>query len=294
MEILTRCTLCNSMDIISISLTKNICKCKNCGFFFDNPRPAPDEIRMYYSKNEKYAEWLMELNKREYMWKRRLRLIKSYKKKGSLLDVGAGIGQFLKLARNEYDVFGTEISESAITIANNKFGINLIKGEIENISLDRKFDIITLIHVLEHVSSPSSTLNKCKKMLKSDGIIVIAVPNDVFLYRSLFLRMMSLTKYGQKILYSLHLRREISENWQKIVLDGSMNEIHLSHFSPSILEKFIKDNNLEILESTLDPYRPISNLVKLFDLRYKLSKLFLRIFNRNIYDTIFIIVRLKK
>ena len=42
----------------------------------------------------------------------------------------------------------------------------------------KKFDIITMLNVLEHLADPVLALRQIKKLINKDGILVIDVPND--------------------------------------------------------------------------------------------------------------------
>jgi SAM-dependent methyltransferase len=271
LENLKRCNLCGSDNIASIDRNNNICQCRNCGYVFDNPRPTLDEIISYYSQSDKYDSWFAEEKERDLLWKRRLRMIKRHKKSGTLLDVGTGTGQFLFLAKNDFKVKGTEISESAIKIAKQKYNVDVIRGEIESIKLDSKFDVITLFHVLEHVPNPSSTIKRCRELLNNEGVLIIAVPNDVF----------GILPIVRRFVKHLLL--------PKIALDGSRNEVHLSHFTPSVLEEFLERNGFIIIESTLDPYYVAKGFKRFFhDLLYFFCLLVMKISRTNIYRTIWI------
>lgn len=70
----------------------------------------------------------------------------SYKKTGTLLDVGTGIGLFLSMARTEYTaVYGTEVSSMAIGVAKEKFGLDLFHGTVDDLLAEgRTFDNVTL------------------------------------------------------------------------------------------------------------------------------------------------------
>ncbi len=71
---------------------------------------------------------------------------------GRLLDVGAGLGTFLAQARQDgWAVEGTEVSETAVSYALERYGIVLHRGQVEQMDLGSgSYDIITLWHVLEH------------------------------------------------------------------------------------------------------------------------------------------------
>lgn len=58
------------------------------------------------------------------------------------------------------------------------FGLQVITGELENVKFpDGYFDVITLIHVLEHLRDPVGTLREVCRILKKGGIVIMAVPN---------------------------------------------------------------------------------------------------------------------
>src|SRR5262245_36830612 len=130
-ELLHQCSLCDSPQLDVLDADCNIAQCRSCGFVFDNPRPTLRALIDFYSKPGKYDSWLVELEARERLWRRRLRKIRSTKKPGTLLDVGTGIGQFLSLARNDYSaVYGTEVSSTAVEIAREKYDLDLFHGTI--------------------------------------------------------------------------------------------------------------------------------------------------------------------
>lgn len=271
LENLKRCNLCGSDNIAFIDRNNNICQCKNCGYVFNNPRPTLDEIISYYSRSDKYDSWFVEEKERDLLWKRRLRMIKRYKRSGTLLDVGTGIGQFLFFAKNDFEVKGTEISESAIRIAKEKYNINVTRGEIESIKWNSKFDVITLFHVLEHVPNPSSTIKKCRELLNNEGVLIIVVPNDII----------GILPIVRRFVKHLLLPR--------LTLDGSQNEIHLSHFTPSVLQGFLERNGFIIIEITLDPYYAAKGFKRFFhELLYFFCLLVMKAFRTNIYRTIWI------
>ena len=95
LETLSACPLCGGENIRTVDTASNICECDPCGYVFDNPRPTVEELIAFYSQPTKYDSWLAEEKARDLLWERRLKLLLRVMKPGSLLDVGAGIGQFL-------------------------------------------------------------------------------------------------------------------------------------------------------------------------------------------------------
>jgi len=284
-EYLDSCNLCNSKQIETVDAKCNICKCKTCGYIFDNPRPTFKSIVDFYSNQTKYDSWLSEEQVRDSLWKRRLKIMEKTKKKGTLLDIGTGVGQFLYHAKNYYNkVYGTEISESAIAIAKNKYNIGIIQGEIENIQFsETTFDNITLFHVLEHVPKPKAVIEKCWSLLCPDGVLVIAVPNDTINNKTEFFIDLFRDNKSNKI-------RKLS--LPKITLDGKLAEIHLSHFAPDVLKKLLERSGFIVIANSLDPYYAMKGYSLFrYHLYYLCCLLLMFVFKKNYYGTIYMVAK---
>lgn len=282
-ETLSHCNLCQSNNLKIIDHDHNICICVSCGFIFDNPRPTIEELISFYSKPSKYDSWIAEENSRDKLWKRRLKKLEKTKKDGTLLDVGTGTGQFLYHAKKNYtEVSGTEVSDSAINIAKEKYGLDIIRGEIEQVVVDKSFDNITLFHVLEHVPNPRTVIEKCWTMLSFNGILIISVPNDVLSLKTRIKAILS--KFRKKNQNSV--RRC---GLPLIRLDGSLNEIHLSHFTPEVLCQLLKKTGFKVIDNSLDPYYAAQGIKLIFfNLYYAFHSLLFSITGKNRYDTIWI------
>ena len=117
------------------------------------------------------------------------------KKPSSLLDVGCGKGDIL-LCINKYvkKCVGIDVSVDAIKLIHqhlvNKNNLRIIISNVENgIPLkDKSFDMILLIHVLEHLNKPKKILKKLKKLLNLNGTLLIIVPNCGKTYKKFFLK----------------------------------------------------------------------------------------------------------
>ncbi|HPW37502.1 MAG TPA: class I SAM-dependent methyltransferase [Syntrophorhabdus sp.] len=286
MEYISECNLCNCKDLEFFDPISNICRCSSCGYVFDNPRPDKKDLIAYYSKTTKYDSWLRKEKARDSLWKRRLQKMKKIRDGGSLLDIGAGIGQFLFHARTQYDVvMGTEVSISAISIAKERYGIDLIAGEVETLEIGRQFDCITIFHVLEHVYNPRAVIEKCRFLLNDHGCMVIAVPNEL-------LSLESRVKFLLKKLGFKRFRNVSPLGLSKITLDGSLTEIHVSHFTPDVLKNMLEGSGFIVVENTLDPYFAASGLSLVFHyLYYYLHVLLFYATGRNWYDTIWMVAR---
>lgn len=103
------------------------------------------------------------------------KILNSNKPVKSLLDYGCGNGDFLKyISQKGINVTGVEKSNIAKKVCRSK-GLKVF-STIKELS-DKKYDVITLWHVLEHVPSPTHTISSLAKILSDKGIIIIALPN---------------------------------------------------------------------------------------------------------------------
>lgn len=150
-----------------------------------DPVPALDKLSDYYD-SEQYISHVDSRNGfmpsvyrwvRRYMLKRKLNLlVRLNRDKGSLLDIGAGTGAFLEAAdRRGWEALGVEPSVIARQTAQEK-GLSVV-GAIEDVNASKKFNVITLWHVLEHLPDLAGTIIKLKSMLSPEGYLIIAVPN---------------------------------------------------------------------------------------------------------------------
>lgn len=149
-----------------------------------DPQPSLETLPKYYDSDDYIShtdgkrslfERIYHLIK-SYSLKKKVALINSFHpQKGSLLDIGAGTGDFLATAKaNGWQITGLEPSEKAKNIAISK-GVSF-ENDIKSIE-NQSFDVITMWHVLEHVPDIEQQIKELKRLLKPNGTIIIAVPN---------------------------------------------------------------------------------------------------------------------
>jgi ubiquinone/menaquinone biosynthesis C-methylase UbiE len=284
-ETLSHCLLCDSARIQAADAEYNLYRCEACGYIFDNPRPTFAAIINFYSTPKKYDSWLVSEDSREELWKRRLKKLLERAERGNLLDVGTGTGQFLNLARPHFNrVSGTEISETALKIAKEKYGLDLSRGQIEDTNLPKNsFDTITLFHVLEHVPDPKKTIARCKELLKVGGVLLVCVPNDVLAWTS-----------KMKILGKKLGLRPFQKFSPKLGIPRvfTSKEIHLSHFTSPVLRFLLEQAGLEVIEESLDPYYAAMGIRKFLHSAYwAFHRLVFGLTHVNRYDTIWMMAR---
>jgi 2-polyprenyl-3-methyl-5-hydroxy-6-metoxy-1,4-benzoquinol methylase len=178
------CPTCRSEQILKIwprcRFNKNteIRWCKKCGFGWQHPLPTPNDIRNYYQKYSAYN--IHGENEKEKGFQKRIKQInKMMPKRGNLIDVGSGLGYFLKVAiENGWKATGIEPHASAAEYCKDNLSIDVYTGFVDNIKLrPESFDVVTLWDVLEHVHDPLIFLAKCVEFLRPGGLLIFAVPN---------------------------------------------------------------------------------------------------------------------
>lgn len=160
-------------------------KCKDCRFVFSNPYVPEEDITAFYSQLED-REYSTEAEGRSKnfstIFKRLSRLRDGQGKRDTqpagLLDIGAAGGIFLDMARrNGYHIEGIEPSEFLVNEADERYGIKLFKGTVEEYQTDKKFSVITLLDIVEHLVNPDDFMNKVDRLIQENGILVVVTPD---------------------------------------------------------------------------------------------------------------------
>lgn len=213
------------------------------------PRPSKNELPEFY-KSEKYISHTDSKNSlfdkvyqnvKSFMLQKKLKWIENEKEgRGKLLDIGAGTGDFLAEAKKKgYQVFGVEPNSGAKELALKK-GISLQENTFS--FPDEEFDVITLWHVLEHVPDLENQINELFRILKKDGLLVIAVPN-----------------------FKSHDAKVYEEHWAAFDVPR-----HLYHFSRTSIQKIFSEFQFQVVEEKGLPFD--SFYVSLLSEKYKTGK----------------------
>lgn len=194
MEQAAVCPICQGSQFINFLICKDhtvsnetfqLRKCTSCGFVLTSPRPADAELPGYYqsdayishsNKSTNLVDQVYKLARRFTLkWKHDLIVRNSTTTPSSVLDYGCGTGAFLRECQNKgMEIAGVEPSETAREIARKETG-RPIAHDLS--AINQEFDVITLWHVLEHVTNLNQTLAQLKTHLHTNGTMFIAVPN---------------------------------------------------------------------------------------------------------------------
>ncbi|WP_400192771.1 class I SAM-dependent methyltransferase [Hymenobacter sp. B81] len=228
-----------------------IVQCAGCGLLLTNPRPDAEHIGRYYESedyvshsdtNKGLTNRLYQLA-RVYTLRRKVSLVnKQAPRRGRLLDYGCGTGHFLAACQQAgWQVAGVEPSPVARAQAQQRTGQPISAADLSELAPE-SFDAITLWHVLEHVHELNATLKQLVRLLKPDGVLIIAVPNadspDAQYYR---------------------------EQWAAYDVPR-----HLYHFTPATLGKLLRKHHVPVRQTLplmLDAY-----YVSLLSERYRAER----------------------
>ncbi|MBO0321006.1 class I SAM-dependent methyltransferase [Muricauda sp. CAU 1633] len=215
-------------------------------------QPQPEDIAKYYeSENyishtdaqKTFTEKLYQAVKRKNL-KNKIQLIDNQvDNKKSLLDIGAGTGDFLLVAQNAgFIAVGVEPNDKARQFAAFK-GVEL-NSDLESLG-GKNFQVITLWHVLEHLPNLEEQISSIVSLLEEDGILIIAVPN---------FKSFDAKHYGN--------------HWAAYDVPR-----HLWHFSKTAITKLFDKHKIEVV--SIHPMWFDAFYVSMLSEKYKGNKLYL-------------------
>ena len=185
MKILKRkrnCPICLSninktlfTQVFASGLTHEIVACSKCSFVFVSNTPNQKEYNQYYKVMSKY-----ELERDQLLHEEYRDIISNYFPKSSaILDIGCSTGHLLFLLKQAgyINISGIDPSPECKKIAWNKFRIKIDTSSISSFSPSKKYDVIILAMILEHLRDVKESLIRIDKLLNKKGFIFISVPD---------------------------------------------------------------------------------------------------------------------
>lgn len=169
-----KCSKCSSIQVHPFPSIQDLIESYNVDY---HGFALPRQKGMLYSAFYKISEWITAREIRNIVHK-----------KSSVLDVGCGIGLFLRKlkAMGFHKIEGIDFSEKAVN-AVNESGITCHKTTfIDFEKEDRFYDLIVMNNYLEHTLNPLNELRKARALLKNKGALLGEVPNFDSLDRLLF------------------------------------------------------------------------------------------------------------
>ncbi|MEX0679279.1 MAG: methyltransferase domain-containing protein [Pirellulales bacterium] len=93
----------------------------------------------------------------------------------TLLDVGCSTGEFLQLARERFQCYGVEINAETAAIGRQN-GFQITTGTLADVEGSERFDVVTMLQVIEHLVDPRQSLADVRRLLKPHGTLYLNTP----------------------------------------------------------------------------------------------------------------------
>lgn len=175
------CVICGHSDstIVFDEFGVDVLRCRRCGHVFSSYE-ADEHYDGYFGDRVTSGDhfWWNEAHARMHADFCDQFLVG---RAGSLLDVGCGLGFFVKRASSyrEWHVSGCDTSRAAVEFAQRELCLKDVRcGPVETCGFEEKhFDIVTLWDVLEHIPDPDPLLSFLRTLLTEDGMLFIHAPN---------------------------------------------------------------------------------------------------------------------
>lgn len=240
----------------------SVVRCRRCGLALTNPRPTPGSMGRFYPEDYCCYEMRRPTRRRwRAWWRERLHraVLQSFlgygaqspglstkllgwlglaalrggnrraewipfRGAGRLLDFGCGAGEFLERMRGRgWSVEGLDMSTLVAHAVIRERGIRVHAGTLPHPNLlPGTFDCVTMWQSLEHVHEPRRIVGEARRLLRPEGLLLVAAPN-----------------------FGGWSARTFGRHWYG--LDAPR---HLTHFTPHTLSKLLELEGFRILKLT--------------------------------------------
>jgi SAM-dependent methyltransferase len=156
-------------------------RCAGCGLVFMHPGPTrrelpalyPADYRNFDPPRNALSAFLVE----RYHSAHLATALRHLPPGGAFFEVGCADGALLERVRARgHVVGGVEVSRDACERAWAK-GLDVVHGTVEELRSDRRWDVVFMSHVIEHVLDPVETIARVRELLEPGGVAYVETPN---------------------------------------------------------------------------------------------------------------------
>jgi len=243
------CLICISSNLEDMPNYSEVflTKCQECSFVFVKKIPSKQELIDFYDNNYDRTDYFSSITIKRY--NELLDTFEKYRKTNNILDIGAGNGFFLEIAKARgWNVFGTELTDQSVLVCEKK-DIQMKKGCLHEVGFDEnQFDVITSFEVIEHINNPTKVVAEMLRILRDNGRVYITTPN----FNSI-LRYRLKSKYDV-IEYPNHLCYFTKKTLGKLFSDAGFNvkELKTTGISLTRIKTSKGKSNQEYVSETSD------------------------------------------
>jgi 2-polyprenyl-3-methyl-5-hydroxy-6-metoxy-1,4-benzoquinol methylase len=233
------CSVCGSSNGLSV-LEKardyitahifDVIQCSSCNTRSTHPQPS--NLDPYYPSLYRRYHKIVEGVLNFFYRKKAAKWSREFSQPGAVLEVGCGGGLMLKAFKEAgWEVEGIERTPEMSMQAEALLGQPIHACNLSDLQVGRKFELVVLFQVLEHIDDPLPLLRECASRLSENGKLIVAVPNQA--------------------------------SWQARIFGAKWFHLdvprHLFHYSPKSLENVfvlsgLKLDSLEYSSFEHDPY----------------------------------------
>ncbi|MDP8255225.1 MAG: methyltransferase domain-containing protein [Candidatus Alcyoniella australis] len=199
-----------------VSRSGRVVRCTDCGMVYSDPPAVPRELIPEGNKVADDPRQSMVNARRRLRWIARL----GGPTQGRLLDVGCFDGAVTAAARRlGFEVTGLEPFAPAAEAARSNYGLNVIVQDVEHAEFaDESFEVISLIHVFEHLPQPHLALERMVRWLTPGGVLALELPDSGSIWARL-----------------------LGRGWRQYIID------HLRFYNRRVLLEMLRSHGLEVL-----------------------------------------------
>lgn len=207
--------------------------CNNCGFVFILPRPSQQKHQDLYQEGQ-FSSAARNLSAPddakfaicESIARSRLKILEqelgellwSNKTSKSVLEVGCGTGDFLRLMRGSgWKVLGLEPDIAYTQTVKERYNLPIHNQFLEQFDTEQRFDLACSFHVIEHIDNPNNFLNQIHQLLDDEGYLYLECPSI--------------------------------DRWYGKTIDFFFWDVHINTFSQKTLEAFLTKNKFQVMSS---------------------------------------------
>lgn len=171
-------------------------RCGDCGFAFCAELPPAEYFVAYYQRPNYDWELYSKIHGKFLIHPHIVRWTTAFAPGQRVLDIGCSSGLLLQDFPPDYTRVGLELDEHASAAAR-KLGLEVHQTLVSEFKTDQKFDIVTLIDVLEHLPDPQRVIEQVRDLLVDGGVFYIKVPAFLGQYhKQNLLRALKLSREG--------------------------------------------------------------------------------------------------
>ncbi len=172
--------------------------CSNCGLLYINPLPQVEDYEKMYpisyqaGVDKTLNNGVEKLIGLRYSYIKHYQLIDKYAPGKIMVDYGCGNGNFLfNASQNGYIMDGVEYNPELLLLMKNEFPDSSFFTPDQFFSDSKKYDVIRMSNVFEHLSNPRDIICKLQAKLNQSGILIIEGPieenfNIAYIFRKFY------------------------------------------------------------------------------------------------------------